>query len=560
MIRAERRTDRPARPLAPSAAPRPAAGPETGSTALRDGPWTAGPTPAGSGQPPARPLEVHVPSIEYPAALIGGVAGLARYDSRQLSALIGLGDRDRDVLFVTSNPVPLPIVDYYLDLKPSAVLLPERERRARVTLLSPKAGAQGPLAVRVLGDRGLRSHLKRRIAGREVEGLSVFTNSQAVDTLAKELKLPVLEAPLETLYFGTKQGSREIFRRAGVPHPAGVPRPGDEDLLEGEGPARGRLARPDNLARAIARALEDGGEVASPKWLVKLNDGFSGKGNAVLDLGPVLRLEHSADLTREERIARRQQAIEARLEAIEVPDGVGGPKEFFAQVAEVGAVAEVFREGDAKTFPSALGYLPPGGGVEVLATHEQRLSGQTFKGCAFPADAGYRREIQAYTAKVGAALREAGVIGHFGVDYLVTPGTPARIDALEINLRQSGTSHPFDALARLTGGRVDADGTFRLADGHERTYVATDNLQKAEYRNLTPEQVLDAVRAATDLHWDPKTQQGVVVHLLPLLPDLGKLGYTAIAPTLDEAEALAARLERRLDSLARPKPPPGAAG
>ena len=66
--------------------------------------------------------------------------------------------------------------------------------------------------------------------------------------------------------------------------------------------------------------------------------------------------------------------------------------------------------------------------------------------------------------------------------------------AIEINLRKGGTTHPFLMLQFLTNGRYDQEsGEYILSDGSKRYYFATDNLQKEQYKGLTPPDLLDIV-------------------------------------------------------------------
>ena len=80
--------------------------------------------------------------------------------------------------------------------------------------------------------------------------------------------------------------------------------------------------------------------------------------------------------------------------------------------------------------------------------------------------AAFSRPIPAYAsaitrdaAKVGDLLRDAGVIGRFALDFVVTrenDAAPWETYAIEINLRKGGTTHPFLTLQFLTGGTYDA--------------------------------------------------------------------------------------------------------
>jgi len=97
----------------------------------------------------------------------------------------------------------------------------------------------------------------------------------------------------------------------------------------------------------------------------------------------------------------------------------------------------------------------PDGTVELLSTHDQLLggkSGQKYLGCVFPADSGYASAIAKAAMVIGRHLAGFGVLGRFGVDFVVVQDdsgawTPY---AIELNLRKGGTTHPFLTLQFLT--------------------------------------------------------------------------------------------------------------
>ena len=113
--------------------------------------------------------------------------------------------------------------------------------------------------------------------------------------------------------------------------------------------------------------------------------------------------------------------------------------------------------------PSVQLRITPLGKVELLSTHDQMLggpSGQSYLGCIFPADPAYAAAITRDAAKVGDLLRDAGVIGRFALDFVVTRASdsaPWETYAIEINLRKGGTTHPFLTLQFLTGGAYDPE-------------------------------------------------------------------------------------------------------
>ena len=170
----------------------------------------------------------------------------------------------------------------------------------------------------------------------------------------------------------------------------------------------------------------------------------------------------------------------------------------------------------------------PLGEIELISTHDQILGGSTnqaFQGCTFPADEEYRHAIQEAGLRVSAVLREQGVLGRYGVDFVSTREDGRwRHQAIEINLRKGGTTHTFRMLQFLTDGRFDVEsGLFFTAAGEERHYYASDNLKSEHYRRLTPDDLMDVV-VQNGLHFHGTTQKGVFFHLIGALSGFGKLG------------------------------------
>ena len=115
---------------------------------------------------------------------------------------------------------------------------------------------------------------------------------------------------------------------------------------------------------------------------------------------------------------------------------------------------------------------------------------------------------------------------------------PWKLYALEINLRMGGTTHPYLALQFLTGGQLDATtGRFLSPTGHAKCYRATDNLRSEAYRGLLPEDLIE-ILTINKLHYSHGTESGVLFHLIGALSEFGKVGMTAIANSLEEADDL----------------------
>ena len=216
-----------------------------------------------------------------------------------------------------------------------------------------------------------------------------------------------------------------------------------------------------------------------------------------------------------------------------------------------GALVEAWLSGgDELSSPSVQGMIHPGGHVEVLSTHEQLLggaSGQTYLGCQFPARSSYRRELQRWGLAVGAELARLGALDHFSVDGLARRfGDTWDLQAIEVNLRKGGTTHPMQALRYLSNGHLCQDsGCFLSPTGSELHYKATDNLTDPRLRGLLPMDLIDLV-AGAGLHYDALGESGSVFHLLGCLSEHGKLGMTCIGRSAEEAEQVYARTKARL--------------
>ena len=131
--------------------------------------------------------------------------------------------------------------------------------------------------------------------------------------------------------------------------------------------------------------------------------------------------------------------------------------------------------------PSVQLRVTPLGEVEVLSTHDQLLggpSGQSFLGSKFPARPEYSALITDQAATIGRRLATEGVLGRFALDFVVARRGSWGSNAIEINLRKGGTTHPYLTLQFLTGGSYDAaSGQFATPGGRSKYYVASDHVE-----------------------------------------------------------------------------------
>ncbi|MEV7347232.1 hypothetical protein [Streptomyces sp. NPDC093544] len=335
--------------------------------------------------------------------------------------------------------------------------------------------------------------------------------------LADVLGLGLLETDPRLLGWGDKSGSRQLFRAAGVRHLPGS-YVADRDVT--------------SLAVRLAALVRDHGP---GQWVVKLDRGFgSGHGNAIVDL------RHGS-----------QAGIEQELLSSLRPTGAGVRRaQFFQWLHRVGAIVErrvQCAPGATLGAPSALGHLSaaPASGVRtvLLGIHDQLVGDAgDYLGCRYPARADYRAQAAHQAGKAFSALAARGVVGHAGVDFIAGPpvdgsGNPV-LYATEINLRQTGSTHPNRTVRAVVPLALGAAGELVTLDGHDVFFSATDSVLIPACRGLPAAHLIAALRRSPRLSLDTKEGRGVVPHLWPALDRFGKIGVTAIGRSATECDQL----------------------
>jgi hypothetical protein len=375
-----------------------------------------------------------------------------------------------------------------------------------------------PLSQKIIDRPRLIRRIQREILPGYGAHMVCFNSSNLERTLAVRLGLPLNSTDPALSWLGTKSGCRETFRKAGVQLPYGFE----------------NLGGPKEIAECLAAIKKH--DPAAKRAVVKLNEGFSGEGNALFYYEDLAATTDEATLT--QQIYDRLYGDNGlRFEApAETWEG------FSEKYIDMKGVVEAFVEGEGKCSPSVQCRVNAIGEPQVISTHDQVLggpSGQVFEGCTFPAVDDYRMEIQESGAKVAAVLAEHGVIGRFAVDYVSVP-TPQGWDhyAIEVNLRKGGTTHPFLTLKFLTGGTYSLDdGLFYAPSGKPKYYFATDTLQSKRYRGLRPADLID-IAVYHDMHFHGPTERGVVFHLIGALSEFGKVGMVSIGDNPQQARFL----------------------
>jgi len=332
--------------------------------------------------------------------------------------------------------------------------------------------------------------------------------------LALALQVPIFGCHPDLWYIGTKTGSREIFKHVGLNLPAGFENVKDEK----------------EIAHSLAQL-----KINNPKLqraVVKLNDGFSGEGNAIFHFDDY----HADDKNLEAHILTNLQR-DLKIVAAALSFDI-----YMEKFRSMEGIVEEFVSGDMVESPSVQCRINPVGETEVMSTHDQILGGedgQVYLGAIFPAKKEYRVEIGAIGKKIADELNRLGVIGRFAVDFIsVKQEEGWKHYPIEINLRKGGTTHPFIMLQFLTDGiYVWQEGSYMMAHGQTRHYISSDNVQNEKYKGLTPHDLID-IAMCNRILYDGAKQTGVMFHMIGALSEYGKLGMVCVGKSVEEAREI----------------------
>ncbi len=452
---------------------------------------------------------VVVPSVSLARTTAGSGTLMQAMEERALFLLLLLRQPLLTLVYVTSSPIDEDIVDYYLGLLPG--IIPSHARR-RLRLVSVGDASPRPLSAKLLDRPRVLREIRELIPDRSQSHLIPYTTTELERDVALNLGIPVYGSDPRLAWLGGKSGCRRLFDQVGVRAPLGA-----EDL-----------ATLDDLVGAVASMRARRPSLV--QVIVKINEGVSGSGNAMVDLSGA-----PAPGSAGEEDALRTRLLAMQPEAVDL-----GVEEFLTAFEQLGGVVEERITGAELTSPSVQMRVRPDGSVELLSTHDQLLggaSGQKYLGCVFPADPAYSRTIIEPALAIGRSLADQGVLGRFAVDFVTVRDDAGAWEAyaIELNLRKGGTTHPFLTLQFLAGGGYDGDaGVYRTASGSEKYLVATDHLEDDRLKALTTRDVFDVV-VRHRLHYDHSCETGVVFHMLSCVTECGRLGMTAIGDSPDQA-------------------------
>src|SRR6185436_17414535 len=203
---------------------------------------------------------------------------------------------------------------------------------------------------------------------------------------ALTLDIPIYGCDPRLSYLGTKTGSRRIFKKLGIPVPYGI------ENLQNE----------DEIAAALCQLKKN--SPALQKAVVKMNDGFSGEGNAIFYYNEIGAEKENAECIIRHKMPEYLKAVASDVSY----------EEYIRKFKTLGGIAEEFVNGEYKKSPSVQCRINPIGEVDIISTHDQFLGGesdQVFLGSSFPASNEYHKDIAMMGKMIAEELRTQGALG-----------------------------------------------------------------------------------------------------------------------------------------------------
>lgn len=458
---------------------------------------------------------VVVPSQSIPFDCKG--AEMQAYEERMLYLLMLMRQPRTRMIYVTSQAILPTTLDYYMSMMPGVIT---SHALGRFINIAPEDRSPRSLTLKLLERPQLCDKIRSLILDLDLAHLVTYTVTMQERDLALRLGIPLYGSDPSLFYLGGKSGGREVFARAGVSFPIGFE----------------NLHSIDELRTRLGEMRRE--KPSMKKAMVKLNDGISGEGNAVIDLDGLPDPDEPTHTA----------ALQERLESMVYELSSANLDMFAAGFEELGGIVEERIEGRDFLSPSVQMQISPLGDVEILSTHDQILGGPrggSFLGSRFPADTGFGPLIASEASKIGERLADLGALGRFAVDFVVVRGDDDEWQsyAIEINLRMGGTTHPFQILQFLTDGQFyPEEGKFRAPSGKGKFYVASDHLESTLYRAFAPNDLVD-ICIRNGLHFDQAKQTGVLLHMLPTVGENGRFGVVAVGDSPEMAEELYERVQ-----------------
>jgi hypothetical protein len=262
-----------------------------------------------------------IPSLTLDDEMLKTIKGVTHYEERMLCMLMLLRMPKTKVIYISSVPIDNSIIEYYLHLLPG---ITGYHARQRLILLSCYDASRKSLIEKILARPRLITQIAAQVKNPLMAHLSCFNVTHFEKELALKLSIPIYGTDPALLYFGTKSGSRKLFKKMGIDTA-----PGFEDLKDEK-----------DIINALIQLKKNNPAVT--RAVIKMNDGFSGEGNAIYDYNHI-------DFTEEKIAGIIAMDIQYRLRT--VAQNVSY-RQYMDKFATLGGIVEEFIEGELVQSPS----------------------------------------------------------------------------------------------------------------------------------------------------------------------------------------------------------------
>lgn len=401
-------------------------------------------------------VEIHVPSLSRPRHQRISLSNMAARQNSQMARLCRLSDPLVDVVYVCPFPLSEDVAQYYHKLlgvggvadasSRYRIVYPENFDRLPFGMSLASMLLYSPRCLKRIRNfcRGKEAYLVPSVVGPEDKLLSQI------------LGVPLMgPEPVVCRSLGSKLGAKQIFAEAQVNMPTGTT----------AGRSEGEFF--ERFAGMIV------GNPQIPRWIMKVDDEFNGRGHAHFDVTflrthrklvrdiPETLEEHELARVRADMSAELQAIISKRVQ-ITTKSLFRNWREFLGALIARGGVVEAC-PARVSGSPSANIWVQPSGEVSLLCTHDQMFSPPyCFVGASFPQSSVPFGALRAAAMGIGRVCASRGIHGFIGVDFVAYQHPEGlRLLAVDLNLRYTDTLAAFHMFDFLMGGRYDSVNTGR---------------------------------------------------------------------------------------------------
>ncbi|CAG9318397.1 unnamed protein product [Blepharisma stoltei] len=387
-------------------------------------------------------LEIHISSLSIDEARRVTMQKFLVRQNLQISRIFKVQDPNIDILYISAFEMTPEIVSYYMKILELGNIA---DPISRLNLVSPDLGKHIPTHISttkaVLFSPKTIARLKHLVKRRTAYIVPGNVSKDEIE-LAVMLGVPILGGdPNKAALFSTKSGSKRILTSAEVPVP-----PGAYDIYD----EKEFMA---TLTRLIANNLN------IDVWLFKIDNEFSGRGHASLDIMQckyIKNLRKSSDELNEEQQEKIYHYLTKALSKkvkIAVPSLYSNWREYMKEFVRVGGVIEA----TPLCLPANVGSacvcfcIEPDGNV-VLSGAYDKLEARRYvtAGYMFPQNSLPNMNFKMLADSIGKVLYEKDIFGYVSVDLVSFPDPSGNsphplfwaVD-LDCQLSVSGSVMPF---------------------------------------------------------------------------------------------------------------------